>query len=137
MAAANAFRAKSASFGGTAILGITDVSTDESGTPTDLSTDASATVTAVFVDQIAATVTVSTTDFTAAKGLLIGTAGALVITYEIRAEGKGAGSGNAIATYANAILVQNPPQANTNGIGGCTLSFRCSAPGGASPVVWS
>lgn len=137
MAAANAFRAKTVTFGGTAILGITDVSTSETGSATDLMTDASAVVTAIFVDSISATVTVSTTDFTRAKGITIGQTGALVVTYEIRAEGKGAGTGNAVATYANAVVTDNNPQAGTNGNGSASITFRCSAPSAGSPVVWS
>jgi hypothetical protein len=137
MAAANAFRAKSVSFKGTAILGITDVSTNETGSATELKTDASATVTAIFVDGIKADVTVTTTDFTRAKGITIGDTGALVVTYEIRAEGKGAGAGNAVATYANAVVISNNPQGATDGNGTASIAFSCSAPGGSSPVAWS
>jgi len=137
MAAANAFRAKSVSFGGTAILGVTDVNTGESGNATDLMTDGSSVVTAIFVDSIAGTVTVTTTDFTRAKAITIGQTGSLVVTYEIRAEGKNAGTGNAVATYANAVVTDNNPQAGTNGNGAATITWRCSAPSAASPVVWS
>lgn len=136
MAAANAYRAKTVTFG-TAITGITDTSITDNGSPVDLSTDASPTVTAVFVDNIVTDVTVTTTDLSRVSALDVGDTGSLVIVYQLRAEGSGAGSGDKTATMANAVIVSITPQAGTNGIGSHQIVFRCSGPNGSTTRVWS
>lgn len=135
MAAANAYRAKSVTFS-TAVLGVTDISVTQGGSPVDLGTDASATVTAVFVDSIATDVTVTTTDVSRCSTIAVGGTGSLAIIYQLRAEGSGAGAGDKTATMANAVVVSVAPTAGTNGIGSVTVTWRCSGPAG-STQVWS
>ena len=137
MAAAKAFRAKTVTFAATAVLGITDVSVTDNGSPVDLSTDASPTITAVFVDNIATDVTVSTTDLLRVSAISVGDTGALVIVFQLRAEGSGAGAGDKTCTIANAVVVSVTPQAGTNGIGSHQISFRCSGPNNTTTRVWS
>jgi hypothetical protein len=137
MAAANAYRAKTATFASTAILGLTDVSITDNGSPVDLGTDASPTITAVFVDSIVTDVTVTTTDVNRATSLDIGDTGSLVIVYQLRAEGSGAGAGDKTATMANAVVTSITQQAGTNGIGSVQINFRCSGPNGSTTRVWS
>ena len=136
--AANAFRAKSVTFKSTALLGMTDVSVNQSGSANDLRTDASVGVNAVFVDGIAADVTVSTTDLTGAGGanFVIGATGSLVIVAEKRAEGSGAAlSGNVTYTAAQATVISNSASGATDGIGGAQISFRCSIPSGDTDAI--
>jgi hypothetical protein len=136
--AANAFRAKSVTFKSTALLGMTDVSINQSGSVNDLRTDASVGVTAVFVDGIAADVTVSTTDLTGAGGVnfVIGATGSLVIVAEKRAEGSGAAvSGNVTYTAAQATVSSNSASGATDGIGGAQIAFRCSVPSGDTDAI--
>ena len=136
--AANAFRAKSVTFKSTALLGMTDVSVNQSGSANDLRTDASVGVTAVFVDGIAADISVSTTDLTGAGGanFVIGATGSLVIVAEKRAEGSGAAvSGNVTYTAAQATVISNSASGATDGIGGAQISFRCSIPSGDTDAI--
>ena len=136
--AANAFRAKSVTFKSTALLGMTDVSVNQSGSANDLRTDASVGVTAVFVDGIAADISVSTTDLTGAGGanFVIGATGSLVIVAEKRAEGSGAAlSGNVTYTAAQATVISNSASGATDGIGGAQISFRCSVPSGDTDAI--
>ncbi len=136
--AANAFRAKSVTFKSTALLGMTDVSVNQSGSANDLRTDGSVGVTAVFVDGIAADVSVSTTDLTGAGGanFVIGATGSLVIVAEKRAEGSGAAvSGNVTYTAAQATVISNSASGATDGIGGAQISFRCSIPSGDTDAI--
>jgi hypothetical protein len=137
MAAANAYRAKTVTFASTPVLGITDTSITDNGSPVDLSTDASPTITAVFVDSIVTDVNVSTTDLARVSALDVGDTGSLVIVYQLRAEGSGAGAGDKTATMANAVIVSITPQAGTNGIGSHQITFRCSGPNGSTTRVWS
>ena len=137
MAAANAYRAKTVTYKTVAILGVTDASISEAGSATDLSSDASATVTAVFVDQIATEVTITSTDIGRSVSNVPGDSGSLVIVYQLRAEGSGAGAGDKTATLATATLIDKTPNAGTNGIGSVTYKFRCSGPAGTTPCVWS
>lgn len=135
MAAANAFRAKTATFA-TAILGIENISVNKSGTPTDLTTDASDSVTAVFVDTIVGDVTVVTSDIKRASTINPGDTGSLAIVYECRAEGKGATAGNNTTfTAATASVVSVNCDAPTTGKGQATITWRCSAPSGGSPFA--
>lgn len=135
MAAANAYRAKTVTFS-TAILGVTDISVTQGGSPVDLGSDASATVTAVFIDSIATDVTVTTTDVSRSSTVTVGATGSLAIVYQLRAEGSGAGAGDKTATMANAVVVSVAPTAGTNGIGSVTITWRCSGPTGTTQV-WS
>lgn len=136
MAAANAYRAKTVTFS-TAITGITDVSINDNGSPVDLGTDASPTITAVFVDSIVTEVTVTTTDLARVSTLTIGGTGSLVIVFQLRAEGSGAGAGDKTCTLANAVITSITPQAGTNGIGSHAVTWRCSGPNGSTTRVWS
>ena len=136
MPAAKAFRAKTVTFAATALTGILDVSVNDSGSPVDLLTDASPTVQAVFIDSIVTEVTIATTDLAASSLLIRGVVGSLVIVFEIRAEGSGAGSPNRTATFATAVLVSNSSQASATGVGSMSLTFRCSGPNGTT-VTWS
>jgi len=136
MPAAKAYRAKTVTYKGTAITGINDVSINESGSSVDLTTDASAYVQAVFVDQIAVDVTVNTTDIDRCASIVVGDIGALVVTFQLRAEGSGAGVGDEVATMSTAVCTGKTPQAGTNGIGSVALTFRCSGPS-AHPTTWS
>ena len=136
MAAANAYRAKTATFS-TAILGLTDFSINDNGSPVDLGTDASPTITAVFVDSIVTEVSLTTTDVSRTSTLSIGGTGSLVVTFQLRAEGSGAGAGDKTCTMANAVITSINSQASTNGIGSVQISFRCSGPNGSTTRVWS
>lgn len=133
MAAANAHRAKSATFS-TAVLGIENISVNRSGTPTDLTTDASDAINAVFIDQRVGEVTIVTSDLKRASTINEGDTGSLAITYECRAEGKGATAGNNVTyTAATATVVSVNSDAGTVGRGQATITWRCSAPSGGSP----
>lgn len=137
MAAANAYRLKTATFSAVAILGCTDFSIKDGGSASDLSTDASPTITAIFVDQIATEVTISSTDVARASAAHAGDTGNLVLIFQLRAEGKGAGAGDKTATMATATLIDVAYKAGTNGIGSVEYTFRCSGPAGTTPIVWS
>jgi hypothetical protein len=136
MAAANAYRIKSATFG-TAILGITDFSVTSSGSSTEHGTDASPTITAVFIDSILTTVSITTTDISRCSTILAGNTGSLVLVFQLRAEGSGAGAGDKTVTMSNAVVESCAPQAGTNGIGSVSISFKCSGPGNSATQVWS
>ena len=138
MAAPNAFRAYSVTWKAGSLTTIENVSISQGGQAVDFISDGSAYVSAVFVDNIAADITVVLADFTQTKALSPGDNGALVVTYQLRAEGKGAaGSGNAVATFSSASLVNIQPDAATGGVGRVTLTFRASAAGGSSIVTWT
>lgn len=136
MAAANAYRAKTVTFG-TAITGVSDVSINDNGSPVDLGTDASPTITAVFVDSIVTEVTVTSTDLARLSTITIGATGSLVLVFQLRAEGSGAGAGDKTCTLANAVVTSINPQASTNGFGAHSITFRCSGPNNTTTRVWT
>ncbi len=138
MSAANAFRAKAMTFGG-AKTGIQSIKVKNGGTAADLTTDASPSVNAIFVDMLVCDVTVALSDFTGVTSLNPGDTGALTISYEKRAEGRGAaGSGTPIvATFSNAVVIDSDFDASTTGIGNATVTWRCSNPSGGSCVSWA
>lgn len=128
--ASEGFRAKSATFSGSAIANIESMTDNISGQPVDLITDALSDVAAVFLDSRAVDVSLVVSDFAAAALVPGAAAASLVVTYEHRAAGAGAaGSGNKVLTLANAVLVSNEGQAGTNGTGQRSLRFRGPGPG--------
>ena len=137
MAAANAYRIKTATFASTAILGLADASIKDGGSASQLSTDASPWITAVFVDQIVVEITISSTDVARASAVHAGDSGILAIVFQLRAEGKGAAAGDKTATCATATLVDVSVKAGTNGIGSVEYTFQCSGAAAANPVAWS
>ncbi len=138
MTAANAYRAKTATFAASTKLGLTSIETTINGSTTDLNTDAALSVTAVFVDALVADVTIGVTAIDGVTGLVPGDVGALVVVFEKRAEGRSpAGSGNLTATFSNAVVVSNKSDGPAAGHGGAVITFRCSNPSSGSPVVWS
>ncbi len=138
MTAANAYRAKACSFDGDAKLGVTNIESSLTGNMTDLTTDAIESITAVFVDAIAADVTVDVTAMDGVVTLTPGDVGPLVVVYEKRAEGRApAGSGNLIATLANAVVGSVKFTGPGGGHGSASVTWRCSNPNGGSPVAWS
>ena len=139
MAAANAFRAKTASVFASAKTGIKSLKIKNGGTSSDLTSDASPAVNAIFVDMLACDVSIVLTDFAGATALVAGDTGALIVTFEKRAEGRGAAvSGTPItATFSNAVLLDIDFNAATIGIGDVTLNLRCSSPTGGSAVAWT
>lgn len=137
MAAANAYRAKSATFS-TAILGIESISSNKSGQATDHTSDASDAINAVFIDSIVGDITIVTSDFARASSIVPGDTGSLSVVYECRAEGRGATAGNnKTYTAATATVVSVNLDAPTTGKGQATITFRCSAPSGGTPFAVS
>lgn len=141
MADVASYRAKTASFASVSLLPLLSVSVDESGQATGLDADANAYSQATFVDGIAHTVDVTVSDVALIQNtaLEIGDTGSLVVTFEKRADGRGAASTspNKIGTWANAVLVSKRTQAGAGGNSDVVFSFRCAANAGAIPVAWS
>lgn len=138
MAASNAFVALSATFASGGIDGITDISASMNGTTVDLLTDAQTSIEAVFVDAAVADISITATDIGELASLIPGDTGSLVIVFQHRKEGRGAAvSGNKTGTCATAVLVGVSAAANTAGVGAATLTFRCSGPDSAAPLIWS
>jgi hypothetical protein len=138
MAAANTYRAKTAEFAGTPRLGVTGLKTTINGTTTDFTSDAAESITAVFVDALVADVTINVSDISGVNGLTPGDVGVLELVFEKRAEGRApAGSGDLTATFSNAVVVSNENDGPNSGVGGATVTWRCSNPSGGSPVSWS
>jgi hypothetical protein len=136
MSTPDVFVVKTAVFtktGGTplTITGLTDVSTPENGNVTILESDANSSPTGVYVDGIGSAPTLSTVDILQAThaDLAVGTAGALVITYQRRAQGKGAPATtpNRVCTYAAVVVTSRDPKANTTGKGDASVSFQAYA----------
>ncbi len=138
MSAANAYRAKTATFASSGKLGLTSLKVGSSGQTTDLVSDAVDSVCAVFVDALVIDVTMTVSAVDGVNTIKPGDAGSLVLVFQKRAEGRAAaGGGDLTATMANAVVVSNETEAGTTGIGSATLSFRCSASAGGGGVVWS
>lgn len=141
MADVASYRAKTATFAAVALSPLLDATIDESGQASGLEADANPYSQATFVDGIAHTVDVTVTDVALIQNtaLEIGDAGSLVVTYEKRADGRGAAgtSPNKIGTWANAVLISKRTQAGAGGNSNVVFSFRCAAVSGGSPVAWS
>lgn len=132
-----AFRAFTVSYNAVPLLSIQDASVDESGDNVPLTTDASPTVMANFVDNQKVTASVTTSDFAGAASIAVGNCKALIIVFQQRAEGSGAGGSNKTATMTTATVTKKNPKAGTNGVGAVEITFECSGPAGTSAVVWS
>jgi len=128
------FRAKTASFGGTGLTDLTNLSVRQGGASYDLIGDASSNVLDVFVDSIATDITVSSNDCTlmGAASNEVGDSGSLIIVFEKRATGRAAaGSGDKTLTIT-AALISKDFNAGSNGIGAGTFTFRA-----AGQATWS
>lgn len=132
MADLNGYRAKSCTFGGSGITGLTDANLTDGGDATNITSDADPVIKGVVVDNIAVEVTISTTDLALVNAIASGTAGTLVVVFEKRADGKGAAaSPNKTATIADAVLVSKTDQAASVGVGSASATFR------GKSVTWS
>jgi hypothetical protein len=110
------------------LTGITDVSTPESGNATTLESDANPFIQGVYIDGISSSPTVSTTDILQASDAAFapGAMGELKITYQKRAQGKGAAATGPKreAKFDHAVVISRDPKANTTGKGDASITFQ-------------
>ncbi len=134
------YRAKTAVFVALNLLPLVDISSAQSGNVTTLDADANSYSQGAFVDGISEDIEITIDDVNVATNAsaVIGTNGSLVITYEKRADGKGAaGTPNKVATFANATLTGRRIQAGAGGRSQVVLTFKCAGVSAAAPVAWS
>lgn len=144
MAATDTYLIKTAVFtpaGGSAInlTSLEDVSWRHNGNVVAHRTDATVAISAHFVDDLDGEVSVTLRNFShvANAGLTPGVVGALVVTYQKRAKGKGATAGqDRTITAAQAMVGAmdgNLPQADRSTL---TIPFHCSDDNGANPFAF-
>jgi len=137
--AGKAHRIKSVTFSSTAITGLQNV--EENDTVESIEkhrADNSLCTEAVFLDGVGAQIVVTTTDLSFRSTWALGTAGALVVVKEQRANGTGATGGqDKTATYAAAVLVAKGLGAPHQGRGSLVLTFEAVDSTGASVITHS
>lgn len=141
MAADPAYRFKSATWGGVAVVGALDCNEEDTVEEVTKHRTANATANqATFVDGVGARVTLSVSDTSqrALTAMAIGDVAALVIIREKRAEGKGAvAASDKTATYSNATIVSKREGVPIRGRATLDIGFECADPSGVSPVAFS
>jgi hypothetical protein len=125
-------RTTSATFGGSAITSITDVSvTEQSNGSTVLHTDAADAAQAVFVDGVFVAISITSSDLTFRDTLEVGSTGSVVIVRTERANGSGDGSEVMTETYAECAYTGCTDNAGTAGASTVTYNFTGVASDGA------
>lgn len=138
-----AYKIKSATFGGTAIVSLQNVSFSENGNAFDIQGDGNLNIEDVFVDSIGMDITIDVEDVSQIDGdaFKVGTApvsGGLVIVWEERVGSDGAAAGADItATFANVRITSRNLDAPSAGAGNGSITIRAAGPNDAALVVWS
>lgn len=130
-------RAKSASFDGTSISSLVDVSEQLTHNGENLyASDGSVAIDGVDYDGVHAVVTVTTYDASIADGFTIGQTGNLIVSYAERSDGTGDELGDITHTFASAYFRGvSTSAASTQGAGTCQLEFVCISSDGAAASV--
>lgn len=140
MPAANTFIIKSATFKGTAIDGLEDVTFGQEGDIVSHNSDGQVVIAATFIDNIKGSVKVSSrnTALMNVANFDIGSTGALVITMQRRAAGKGAvAAADRILTCAEATMIRTNGNAPHADRGTVEFEFECALAAGTTPFVWT
>jgi len=140
MAAAATYIIKTVTFKATAIDGLEDVTMGQSGDVVSHNSDGQVVIAATFLDNIKGNVKVSSrnTSLLNVANFDIGSTGALVVTMQKRAAGKGATAGqDKILTCAEATIISTGGNAPHADRGTLELEFECALAAGTTPFVWS
>ena len=140
MANAATYIIKSVTFKGTTIDGVEDVSFGQEGDVISHNSDGQVTIAATFLDNIKGNVKVSSrnTGLASTANFAIGSTGALVVTMQKRANGKGATAGqDKVLTAAEATLIRPSGSAPHSDRGTFELEFECAKADGTDPFAWT
>jgi hypothetical protein len=130
-------RAKSATFDGTSISSLVDVSEQMTHNGENLyASDGSVAIDGIDYDGVHAVVTVTTYDASVADGFAVGETGSLAIVYAERADGSGDETGDVTHTFASAYFRGHSTSApNAQGAGTSQLEFVCISADGTAGAV--
>lgn len=133
-----AYKIKSISFDGSAIISLQNVNFSSQGATTIIQGDGNLNIEDVFVDSNELNLTVDVEDISEINTINAGDAGATVLVFEQRASSNGAVIGADItATIAASRVTDVSLDAPSSGAGNGSLSITGAGPNDTAIVVWS